>query len=188
LLVSARLLPGLPPERLHLVTLAAAVAATDAVQTVGVDARVKWPNDVVVGDRKLAGILAEADGAGAVVVGMGLNLRADAYPDELAAVATACDRHASRPVERDDLLCAWLRAFDARLDAIDTIVDVAAARSATLGRAVRVELAREHYTGTAVRLTSEGYLVVAKDDGGEATVTAGDVVHLRPVTDRPPGA
>src|SRR5262249_33920325 len=93
LLVSTRLRPAVPAERLHLVTLAAAVAATDAVRAAGVDARVKWPNDVVVDDRKLAGILAEADGAGVVVVGMGCNLRTDAYPEELADAATACDQH-----------------------------------------------------------------------------------------------
>ena len=189
LLASVRLRPSLPAERLHLVTLAGAVAATEAVQEVaGFAPQVKWPNDVVVDDRKLAGILAEADGAGAVVVGMGLNLRADAYPEDLAPVATACDRHASGPVDRDDLLCAWLRAFDSRLDALDGIVAAAIARSATLGRVVRVELARESFTGTATRLTGEGYLVVTREDGDETVVTAGDVVHLRPVTDRPPGS
>ena len=143
LLVSVLLRPDLPPERLHLVTLAAAVAAADAVRAVGgFDARVKWPNDLVVDDRKLAGILAEADGAGAVVVGMGLNVRADAFPPELADLATACDLHAARPVDRGDLLVAWLLALDAHLDALDGVVAAAAERSATLGRRVRVELAR----------------------------------------------
>ncbi len=189
LLVSARLRPELPPERLHLVTLAAAIAATDAVRTVaGFEVHLKWPNDLVVDDRKLAGILAEADGAGAVVVGMGLNLRADAYPAELADAATACDRHADGAVDRDELLVAWLQSFDAHLDALDDIVVLAAARSATLGRAVRVELAHETFTGVATRLTDEGYLVVSRDDGADAVVTAGDVVHLRPVTDPPRGS
>jgi BirA family biotin operon repressor/biotin-[acetyl-CoA-carboxylase] ligase len=189
LLVSARLRPEVPPERLHLVTLAAAVAATDAVRTVaGFEPRVKWPNDLVVDDRKLAGILAEADGAGAVVVGMGLNLRADAYPAELAATATACDEHASGPIDRDELLVAWLQAFDAHLDRLDEVVAIAAARSATLGRAVRVELAHHTFAGNATRVTSEGYLVVTRDDGVDTVVTAGDVVHVRPVTDPFPGS
>ena len=189
LLVSVRLRPALPAERLHLVTLAAAVAATEAVHEVaGFAPQVKWPNDVVVADRKLAGILAEADGAGAVVVGMGLNLRTDTYPGELAELATACEAHSSGPVDRDDVLCAWLRALDARLDALDGIVAAAAERSATLGRAVRVELARESFTATASRLTGEGYLVVTRDNGDETVVTAGDVVHLRPVTDPAPGS
>ena len=181
LLVSVLLRPRLPPERLHLVTLAAAVAATDAVRIVGgLDARVKWPNDVVIDDRKLAGILAEADGAGAVVVGMGLNVRPDAFPPELADVATALELRSTGPVDRADLLVAWLHALDAQLDSIDGVVAVAAARSATLGRFVRVELANEQLTGEASRLTDDGYLVVTRADGTEQIVTAGDVIHLRP--------
>ena len=66
----------------------------------GFEARLKWPNDLVVADRKLAGILAEADGAGAVVVGMGLNVRADAFPAELARSSpprATCTRRPRRP-------------------------------------------------------------------------------------------
>ena len=180
LLVSVLLRPDLPADRLHLVTLAAAVAGTDAVRAVaGLDARVKWPNDLMVDGRKLAGILAEADGAGAVVVGMGLNVRADAFPAELADQATACELHSAGPVDRSALLVAWLRALDAQLDALSGVVASAAARSATLGREVRVDLAREAFRGVAKRLTPEGYLVVTTDDGDERIVTAGDVVHLR---------
>jgi BirA family biotin operon repressor/biotin-[acetyl-CoA-carboxylase] ligase len=170
LLVSVLLRPRLPIERLHLVTLAAALAAIDAVtMLVGTDVRLKWPNDVVIGDRKLAGILAESDGAGAIVVGMGLNVRGDWFPPELEASATACD------VDRDELLAAWLRAFDVRLGSLDAVLADARKYSATLGRRVRVELAHESFDGVARDLTPEGYLVV--DD---RVITAGDVVHLRP--------
>ena len=181
LLVSVLLRPDLAPERLHLVTLAAGVAAAVAVQeTAGFDARLKWPNDLVVDDRKLAGILAESDGMGALVVGMGLNLRSDAFPPEIAEIATACDRHAAHPVDRGDLLVEWLHRLDAWLGALDQVVAAAAAGSATLGRAVRVELARDTFTGIATRMTEEGFLVVTRDDGTEEIVTAGDVIHLRP--------
>jgi len=176
LLVSVLLRPELPPERVHLVTLAAGLAALDALHTLGAPAVVaapepialKWPNDVVIGDRKLAGILAEADGGGAVVVGMGCNVRPDALAPELREIAVAA------AVDREDLLVEWLRAYDARLAGLDRVVADAAACSATLGRRVRVELARETFAGTAEALTEEGYLVV---DG--RTVNAGDVVHLR---------
>jgi BirA family biotin operon repressor/biotin-[acetyl-CoA-carboxylase] ligase len=170
LLVSALLQPKLPPEQRHLLTVAAALAAIDSVHALaGVEARLKWPNDVVVDDRKLAGILAESDGAGATVVGMGLNLRGDWFPPELQETATAC------AVDRDALLAAWLGVFDARLDAVDGLLDDARRHSATLGRRVRVELAQETFEGVARDLTPAGYLVV--DD---RVVTAGDVVHLRP--------
>lgn len=174
LLVSALLRPELPPERTHLVTLAAGLAALDAVEALTaragapVRAGLKWPNDVVVDDRKLAGILAEADGAGAVVVGMGCNVRPDALPPELRDIATAVD------VDRAQLLVEWLLAYDTRLHALDSIVADAVARSATIGRRVRVELALETFEGVASGLTDEGFVIV---DG--RVVSAGDVVHLR---------
>ena len=166
LLVSVLLRPKLPAERVHLLTLAAALAVIDALP--GIDARVKWPNDVVVDDRKLAGILAEADGAGAIVIGMGLNVRADGLAPEVRDTAAACD------LDRHELLVTWLCRLHTRLDALDDTVPDAIACSATLGRHVRVELARETFEGIARALTDEGYLVV--DD---RVVTAGDVVHLR---------
>jgi len=180
LLVSVLLRPDLPPERVHLVTLAAGVAGAVAVAEVaGFEARLKWPNDLVVDDRKLAGILAEADGTGGVVVGMGLNIRSDAFPPEIAEIATACDRHTDHAVDRGTLLGAWLAHLDAWLAALAGVVAAAAEHSATLGRAVQVELARDTFTGTATRMTPEGYLVVTRADGTEQEVTAGDVIHLR---------
>jgi BirA family biotin operon repressor/biotin-[acetyl-CoA-carboxylase] ligase len=169
LLVSVLLRPALAPERVHLVTLAAGLAALDAIDRLtAVPARMKWPNDLVVDDRKLAGILAEADGRGAVVVGMGCNVRPDALPPELHDIATAVE------VDRAQLLVEWLGAYDARLNTLDRVIADATARSATIGRRVRVDLARETFEGVATAITDDGYLVV---DG--RVVTAGDVVHLR---------
>ncbi len=167
LLVSVLLRPQLPAERRHLVTLAAALALLDALGDR--PAQVKWPNDVVVGDRKLAGILAETDGGGAIVVGMGVNVRPDLLPGELADIATAY------ALDRAELLVGWLRALDARLASLDSVVADVTACSATLGRPVRVDLPAETIEGVARALTPEGYLVV--DD---RVVSVGDVVHLRP--------
>ena len=82
------------------------------------------------------------------------------------------------------LVAVSLCALDRRLDALDDVVAAAAARSATLGRRVRVELARAAFDGVATGMTREGYLVVTRDDGREQVVTAGDVVHLRWVWSR----
>ena len=114
-----------------------------------------------------------------MVVGMGLNIRSNDFPAELAEIATACDRHGARPVDRIELLIAWLRALDGWLDALDEVVAAAASRSATLGRRVRVERARDDFDGIATHMTGGGYLVVKRDDGTEQIVTAGDVLHLR---------
>jgi BirA family biotin operon repressor/biotin-[acetyl-CoA-carboxylase] ligase len=166
LLVSVLLRPDLPVERLHLVTLAAGLAAIDAVPESG--ARLKWPNDLVVDDRKLAGLLAETDGAGAVVVGMGLNVRGDWFPDDLREIATAYE------IDRGELLARWLAAYDARLHALESVHADAVKMSATLGRQVRVELPGETLEGEATELTADGHLVVAG-----RVIAAGDVTHLR---------
>jgi BirA family biotin operon repressor/biotin-[acetyl-CoA-carboxylase] ligase len=185
LLTSVLLADALPAEQRHLVVVAAALAAIDAVDAhCGFRPRLKWPNDLVVDDRKLAGLLAEATGGDGVVVGMGLNVDWNDFPPEIAATATACNREGNA-APREELLVAWLRALDTRLDALVTHgpADLApehTANSAPLGGRVGVERARDTIVGDAVALTALGHLVVRADDGEDHAVTAGDVVHLRP--------
>jgi BirA family biotin operon repressor/biotin-[acetyl-CoA-carboxylase] ligase len=185
LLASVLLDAGAPPEHRHLALVAAALAALEAVEEhCGFRPRLKWPNDLVVDDRKLAGLLAEATVSNAVVVGMGLNVDWQSFPPEIAETATACNL-AGRPAPRADLLVAWLRALERRLRAFETGGPAALhadqiAASATLGRRVRVERAHDVLEGDAVALTELGHLVVLAGDGAEHTVSAGDVVHLRP--------
>jgi BirA family biotin operon repressor/biotin-[acetyl-CoA-carboxylase] ligase len=200
LLVSVLCRPRLPPGRAHLVTVAAGLAAIDALdQVAGFRPGLKWPNDVVVeapdGTRKLAGLLAEAlvDGGtlGAVVVGMGMNVRwPNPLPTELAGTATAVNHQAGREVAPDEVLPVWLAAFGRRyadLHAEGGLARTAAAHRAactTLGRRVTVELAEGLVEGDAVDVDEDGHLVL--DVAGQRRdVAVGDVVHLRPV---PPAA
>src|SRR5438067_1956480 len=109
LLVSVLLRPAIAPDELHLVTVAGALAACDAcAEVAGVDVGVKWPNDVVVEDGKLAGLLAESlvvsSEVEAVVLGMGLNLRSGPLPEG----GIALDALTTVAVDRDILLRAWL--------------------------------------------------------------------------------
>jgi BirA family transcriptional regulator, biotin operon repressor / biotin---[acetyl-CoA-carboxylase] ligase len=155
-------------------------------------------------DRKLAGILAEADwpagstasggwrvpGPGeraAVVVGVGVNVRWPGdLPEELAATATALNHLVDAPVDRADLLVAYLRRLDGRYGDLVAAGSTAALlpawrdRSATLGRRVRVDLGASDVEGTAVDVTDDGHLVVETAEGERRTFAVGDVVHLRP--------
>jgi BirA family transcriptional regulator, biotin operon repressor / biotin---[acetyl-CoA-carboxylase] ligase len=162
------------------VVMAAAVALAGAVDRVaGVPARLKWPNDLVVGDRKLAGLLAERDGD-ALVVGAGCNVNWERFPEDLAGSATSCNLEVGRPVDRDELLVAFLDGFATFLGRGGDVVDEYRARAATLGRRVRVEPVRgDPLLGTAVDVTDDGALVVRDDAGAEHTVATADVVHLR---------
>jgi BirA family biotin operon repressor/biotin-[acetyl-CoA-carboxylase] ligase len=179
LLVSVLVRPALPVARAHLVTMAAGLAASDACEAVaGVRPGLKWPNDLVVDDAKLAGLLAESvvDGEAlrALVVGMGLNVTAAP-----AEGATCLADHAGGPVDRRPLLDAWLARLDARLDALDDVLADYRPRCATLGRDVRVARPDDAVEGRAVDVTDAGHLVVDAA-GGRLELAAGDVVHVRP--------
>ncbi|HEY3682578.1 MAG TPA: biotin--[acetyl-CoA-carboxylase] ligase [Streptosporangiaceae bacterium] len=183
---SVLLRPDVPQARLSWLSLLAGVATVRAVQRIGgVEARVKWPNDVVVEDRKLAGILAERM-AGAVVVGTGLNVsvRTDELP---VPTATSMVIEGAANTDRDPLLRAVLRETAASYRAWvaaggdpDTsgLRDAYRDASATIGREVRVELPGDRtLTGLATDVDELGRIIV----GGEP-VGAGDVVHLRPAS------
>lgn len=150
----------------------------------GLDVRLKWPNDVLVGERKLGGILAERVGD-ALVVGVGLNvsMRADELP---LPSATSLGIEGSSTLDRDSLLRAVLRSMDTRYSAFEAAEgDPGAARAdyrdacATLGRTVRVLLPGDRAVeGCAVAVDDDGRLVVDAAGGPEA-LSAGDVVHVR---------
>jgi BirA family biotin operon repressor/biotin-[acetyl-CoA-carboxylase] ligase len=189
LLVSVLLRPPLPIHEVPVVLMAAGLAACDGVEAAaGFRPGLKWPNDLVVEDRKLAGLLTEATGGAdpGVVLGLGINVGASAYPAELAAEATSCEEVASRAVDRGELLVAFLTALESRYSAVlagggrDVTLDAYRADSATLGRRVRVELTSgPALDGSATRLAEDGRLVVVDDRGAEHLVSVGDVKHLR---------
>jgi BirA family transcriptional regulator, biotin operon repressor / biotin---[acetyl-CoA-carboxylase] ligase len=179
LLVSVLLRPALTPERAPLVTMACGVAMAEAIERVaGFTPGLKWPNDLVVNDRKLVGILAEAD-AGALVVGAGVNVEWREFPAELAETATACNLEAGHPVDRRELLEAFLAALDRRYADLDAIITEYRARLVTLGRPVRIERTDGDLVGRAVDVGDAGQLRVEGDDGAVVEVRVGDVVHLR---------
>lgn len=201
LLFSVLVRPDLPVGQLSLITLAAAVAASDACDAVsGIRPLLKWPNDLVldtpgVGERKLAGILSESaikgDQVAAVVVGMGINVNwPTEIPAELASIATSLNHHlpgdrAGTEIDREALLVALLTGFEAILDRLgdpdgpEALLMRYRHLSATLGRMVRVELGSGALRGMATDLTPEGHLLV--ELAGELVpIAAGDVVHLRP--------
>jgi BirA family transcriptional regulator, biotin operon repressor / biotin---[acetyl-CoA-carboxylase] ligase len=185
LLVSILLRPTMAAAQLHVVTIGVALALADALELVaGIRCALKWPNDLVVGDRKIAGLLAEADLSGeevrAVVVGVGCNLAQARFPAALAPIATSCRLETGRVPDRDELLGALLEHLADRLDAspAETLADYRR-RLATLGRVVRVELDAGDVVGEAEDVDEGGRLVIRPDAGPSVTVAVGDVVHLR---------
>ncbi len=185
LTMSVLLRPAVPRERWGLLTLLVAVAAARAVRDrTGVAVELKWPNDLVVNDRKLAGVLAEVVGD-AAVVGLGLNV--STRPAELPPGATSLVVETGEAVDRQPVLLAVLREVGAAYDEWESTGGPAEPMlrsyrqlSATLGRTVRATLSGgETLTGRAVAVDGTGRLVVTPEDGPSRTLSTGDVVHLR---------
>ena len=183
---SVLLRPQVPPAALPLLPLLVATAAAAGVEDrAAVEVRLKWPNDLLIGDRKVAGLLAEASGR-AVVVGMGLNVstRRDELP---GPAATSLAVEADAPVDRHTVLLAILRAVASAYltwvesgGAAEAVLPGYRARCSTLGRPVRVLLpSGAELAGTAVDVDDGGRLVV-EGPGGTRAVSAGDVTHVRP--------
>ncbi|ALU39709.1 hypothetical protein AS188_08030 [Kocuria flava] len=172
-------------------TLLMAVSVAEALAAEGVDAAVKWPNDVLVDGRKIAGLLAVLvpGDPPAVVLGAGVNVGQDALP---VPTATSLRRLTGRASPRPQLLVRVLEAFLPRYRRLCAEPGAAApggalhaqvaGRMETLGRAVRAELpgGRPPLVGTAEGLGASGALLVRDAAGTVHEVTAGDVVHLRP--------
>ncbi|MGM1060302.1 biotin--[acetyl-CoA-carboxylase] ligase [Saccharothrix sp. Mg75] len=180
---------GVPPARLPWVTLLAGLALVRTARSVGVEATLKWPNDLLVDGAKAAGVLAETTPGPAVVVGIGLNvaeLPDDVEPGAGGLRPTGLESHAG-PLDRTDVAVALLTEL-ADLERRWRVAggDDPGLRAeyerhcATLGSPVRVELARDGLLlGTAHRLEPDGTLVVRDERGADHAVSAGDVVHLR---------
>lgn len=180
LLVSWLVRPALEADRWPTLTLVAGLAAARAlIAAAGVEVRLKWPNDLLVGGRKLGGLLAEADGRGALVVGLGVNVRQARFPSELAGLATSVVAAGGRPVERPWLLAATLSGFGARMGAPEHALGEYRELCETIGSKVRVErVGAEPLEGIARDLSASGALIV--ECGGELVqIASGDVVHLR---------
>lgn len=176
--------PAVPDEHWPWLPLAVGVAVCEAVADLtGLDAGLKWPNDVLVDDRKLAGILVERV-AGLAVLGVGLNVHQSTLPVP-TATSLALALEADAPAV-SEVLAAVLVRLDRRLrwwadGGSDELAASYAARSVTLGRRVRAELpGGATLEGPAERFDEHGRLVIRASDGSLCAVGAGDVVHLRP--------
>jgi len=159
---------ALPPGRRWLAPASVALAAVAACAQAGATAVLKWPNDILLGDRKLAGVLAEAD-AGAVVVGIGVNVAGG--PPGAASLGPS--------VARGAVLAALLENLEGWCGRWDDVSDAYRAQCATVGRSVRVETPGQTFTGRAEAVELDGRLRVVID-GRVQRFSAADIVHLRP--------
>ena len=181
--------PDLPPERMMSVTALAGLAVCGAVERVcGVRPGLKWPNDPVLGNRKLCGVLTEMALEGEtgrvrhLVVGVGINVHhaQEDFQDEVAQIATSLRMELGKPVSRPRLAAALLEELDRMYQALlsgDLTEQLAAYRRdcVNLGKTVQLIGGEERETVTAVDVDEAFGLVVRMADGTERTVRSGEV-------------
>ncbi len=190
LYLSLVLRPNLQPQRAPELVPVVAVAAAETLRALGVEAGIKWPNDLLIAGRKVAGILTELSAGSErilfVVVGVGLNANgteAD-LPEELRPIATSVREALGREITRADLVADFLGRLEHWLDrheaaGFEVVRERYRQLSATLGRRVRLIDAEGEVEGIAEDIDEAGALLLRRDDGTLERARTGDVTSLR---------
>lgn len=175
--------PQLPPALTPRLNLCASLVLAETLRDdYDVPAMLKWPNDVLVDGKKIAGILAEmeaeADRVSYVNIGIGVNVNNDPTVDEPAAVAM--QQLIGRPVARKKILAAFLDRFETRIAAgnLQSLIDAWKMLAITIGRQVKIVTLQGETEGTAVDIDSNGSLILRLTDGSLQTILYGDCFHL----------
>jgi BirA family biotin operon repressor/biotin-[acetyl-CoA-carboxylase] ligase len=185
---SILLRPTIPQNCWPLITFMAALAVSDALrEACELETDIKWPNDILSGERKICGILAEAietPVGRAVILGIGINLTQNAFPPELENVATSVAEATGRAGDREQILAALLDTLSrwhSQLNDPGKIVDAWSNRSSyAIGKLVQVSNGDDVWQGTTCGVEPDGALRLRTSSGEIKLVRAGDVYSVRP--------
>jgi BirA family biotin operon repressor/biotin-[acetyl-CoA-carboxylase] ligase len=195
LYLSVLLRPEPPDGRWSVLPLAAGLAVAEALASIGADARLKWPNDVLLGGRKVAGVLAEAssgrDGLDSVVVGIGVNVarRPDDLPADVGATVTCLQEEGAAAVDRIDVAAAVLGRLtvwyhELAREGPRPVQSAWRERAVPWwGRAVEARTGGRILRGIVRDLDEDGALVLDLEDGTRALLHSGEVHEVRPARD-----
>ena len=185
---SILLRPTIPQNCWPLITFMAALAVSDALgEACELETDIKWPNDILSGERKICGILAEAietPVGRAVILGIGINLTQNAFPPELENVATSVAEATGRAGDREQILAALLDTLSrwhSQLNDPGKIVDAWSNQSSyAIGKLVQVSNGDDVWQGTTCGVEPDGALRLRTSSGEIKLVRAGDVYSVRP--------
>lgn len=177
--------PNIVPSQIAGITLVVGIGVCKAIRNyTGIDARIKWPNDVIIGNKKICGILtemtAEADKIDYAVVGIGINVNIESFPEDIKHKATSLFIEMGKSVDRIELFKNVLfeveKCIDSYLLNLDTeILGEYKKLCATLGRNVEVIRGNQRLIGNAVDVGSAGDLIIKTETGEEIFVNSGEV-------------
>ncbi len=183
---SMLLKPDIAPDKASMITLVAAYSVAKVIEkNTGLDAKIKWPNDIVVGKKKVCGILTEMnmerDYIHHIVVGIGINVNEEEFPDEIRDMATSLKKEIGQIVSRANLLCDILLQFEKDYSAflaaedLKPFIDDYNKMLVNKGALVKVLDPKGEFSGIAGGINEEGMLIVFKENGQIEKVYAGEV-------------
>ena len=177
--------PAFTPREAMSLTLVTAVGLCRGLERYpGLGVTIKWPNDLLVDDRKLCGILAEMKAEGEklhyVVIGIGVNIRTTALEPETAAIAIGMEEVLAQDVSREELLCCLLKGLEDAYDSYfhgegQALREEWEERSALLNRSVQVSTTNGIINGTVLGLSEEGFLRILTEDKKVAHIISGEI-------------
>ena len=178
--------PDINPNNASMLTLVSALAVAKALADItGKDAKIKWPNDIIINGKKLVGILtemsSELDNIHYVVIGIGINVNTDDFPENIASVAASMHVITGAYYKRAEIIADTWKAFEKYYDLfvqtenLALMVDAYNQRLVNMDRRVMIEERGHRYEGTARGIDAEGALLVERDDGTTTSVISGEV-------------
>lgn len=178
--------PEIEPSRAPMLTLVMAYSVASAIrETEGLDAQIKWPNDIVLNKKKVCGILtemsAEIDYINHVVIGVGINVNMTAFPEELRETATSLRIESGKAIKRAGLIAAIMSAFEKNYGLFLESVDLSGIRDSyneilvNCGREVCILSPGQEYRARAIGINDTGELVVEREDGTTEDIFSGEV-------------
>jgi BirA family biotin operon repressor/biotin-[acetyl-CoA-carboxylase] ligase len=183
LYLSILLKPNLSAEKLALITLMAGVATISAIQKQisSVPLKLKWPNDILLNGKKLAGILCEYVPGTAVIVGIGINLNQTCFPEDIKNIATSLKLEIGTTVNRTNLVISLLETLDSNYEEFlqekrSSLIKKWTNRTDMFGKTTTVHQKGKSLTGTAMGLDPKGRLILKTLDGKKHTLSSGELL------------
>lgn len=184
--MSLILKPELEAEYASMLTLVQAMAAVKAIEEIcGLEAQIKWPNDILVNEKKVCGILTEMNlemtEISSIIVGTGINVNQECFPEDISEIATSLKIEKKRTQSRADLIERICELFEEYYEIFMETKDLSGvleeynSHLISMGRMVKVLDPKGEFTGEALGINSRGELLVKKETGETVNVYAGEV-------------
>ena len=185
IILSFMLQPQITPNKCLTITHLAGLSLCNAIRDfTGLDCKIKWPNDIIIGNKKLAGILTEMKSSAGkidyVIVGIGINVEQKIFPEEISHKATSIILETEKAIDKNDLFVHILETLEAdfirnNLEMTPSVLAEYTKLCATIGKTVTFSKGNESVCGKAVGIEQNGELIVTIDGGTSYAVGSGEV-------------